>query len=116
MGTPDYMAPEQARTRTPSTSAADLYSLGCTLYFLLTGRAPFPGGTLLQKLIKHQLDDPEPIRNLRPEVPVAVCRIVGRMMAKSPDERYPGPAPSRRRCPQSWQAPPRTTLQLRTTR
>ena len=61
MGTPEYIAPEQARDSHTSDIRADLYSLGCTLYFLLTGRAPFPEGTLTEKLIQHQMDEPEPV-------------------------------------------------------
>jgi serine/threonine protein kinase len=92
MGTPDYLAPEQARQSHEVDIRADLYSLGCTLYFLLTGKAPFAGGNLGEKLVKHQLDEPVPVEQLRPEVPPEVAVIVRRLMAKKPQERYQTPA------------------------
>src|SRR5262249_52788547 len=75
MGTPDYGAPEQARRSHQVDIRADLYSLGCTLYFLLTGRAPF-AGTVGEKLVQHQLDEAEPLEKLRPEVPPALAAVV----------------------------------------
>src|ERR1043165_7971121 len=66
---------------------ADLYSLGCTLYFLLSGQVPFPEGSLMEKLMKHQVQQPEPIERRRPEVPPGVARIVRKLMAKQPAER-----------------------------
>jgi serine/threonine-protein kinase len=92
LGTPDFIAPEQARDPHAADIRADLYSLGCTLYFLLTGSVPFPGGTLTEKLLKHHLDPPEPVRRLRPAVPEAVAAVVARLMAKRPEDRYPTPA------------------------
>jgi serine/threonine-protein kinase len=92
MGTPDYIAPEQARESHDVDIRADLYSLGCTLYFLLTGRPPFPGGTLGSKLIRHQLDEPTPVEQLRPEVPPEVAGVVRKLMAKKPEDRYQTPA------------------------
>ncbi|NUQ62370.1 MAG: protein kinase [Pirellulales bacterium] len=88
LGTVDYMSPELA-VRSPETDLrADIYSLGCTLYFLLTGRPPFPEGTLPERIVKHQTAEPERIEKIRPEVPgdlVAICR---KMMAKKPVDRY----------------------------
>jgi serine/threonine-protein kinase len=92
MGTPDYIAPEQARDSHTADIRADLYSLGCTLYHLLAGRVPFPGGTLTEKLLKHQMDTPTPLRQLRPEVPEPVARLVEKLMAKRPADRYQTPA------------------------
>jgi hypothetical protein len=92
MGTPDYIAPEQALDTHTVDIRADLYSLGCTFYFLLTGRVPFPGGTLLQKLNKHQNDEPIAVEKLRPEAPPAVAKVVRKLMAKRPDDRYQTPA------------------------
>jgi serine/threonine-protein kinase len=92
MGTPDYIAPEQARDSRAADIRADLYSLGCTLYFLFAGRVPFPGGTLTDKLLKHQMDVPTPLRQLRPDVPEAVAAVVERLMAKRPEARYQAPA------------------------
>ena len=71
MGTPDYIAPEQAMDSHDVDIRADLYSLGCTLYFLLTGKVPFPGGEAMQKLLQHRLDEPVPVEQLRPDVPPA---------------------------------------------
>jgi serine/threonine protein kinase len=87
VGTPDYMAPEQARDGSRADSRADIYSLGCTLYQLLTNRVPFPGGTTFDKLIRHAEEQPSPITALRPDVPADVARLVAQMMAKSPEDR-----------------------------
>jgi serine/threonine protein kinase/formylglycine-generating enzyme required for sulfatase activity len=91
MGSLDYMAPEQAIDSHAVDTRADLYSLGCTLYHLLTGRVPFPGGEALGKLLRHRLEEPEPVERLRPEVTPAVASAVRRLMAKSPGERYQAP-------------------------
>ncbi len=87
MGTPDYCSPEQARDAGSADIRADLYSLGCTLYFLLSGRPPFPDGSMVEKLLKHQNDEPLPIEHLRPDTPPAVCAVVRQMMAKDPAQR-----------------------------
>src|SRR5262249_30228240 len=70
----------------------DLYSLGCTLYYLLTGQPPFPGGTLTGKLLRHQLDEPERVEALRPETPAGVAAIIRKLMAKKREDRYQTPA------------------------
>jgi serine/threonine-protein kinase len=92
MGTPDYVAPEQTLDARSVDVRADLYSLGCTLYFLLTGQVPFPGGTLGEKLLKHQLHQPVPVEQLRPDVPPGVAAVVRRLMAKKPEDRFQTPA------------------------
>jgi eukaryotic-like serine/threonine-protein kinase len=92
MGTADYMAPEQAVNSREADIRSDIYGLGCTLYFLLTGRPPYPGGTALEKLMRHQLEDPEPVERLRPDVPPGVAAVLRRMMARQPSERYQTPA------------------------
>lgn len=92
MGTPDYVAPEQALDPHSADIRADIYSLGCTLYFLLTGQVPFPGGTLTEKLLHHQMDEPVSVTVLRPEVPKVLAKVVGRLMAKRPEERWQTPA------------------------
>jgi serine/threonine-protein kinase len=92
MGSLDYIAPEQAMDSHSVDTRADLYSLGCTLYHLLTGRVPFPGGEALGKLLKHRLEEPEPVEQLRPDVPPAVAAVVRRLMAKRPEDRYQTPA------------------------
>jgi serine/threonine-protein kinase len=92
MGTPDYLSPEQARNLHKTDIRSDLYSLGCTFYFLLTGQVPFPGGKVMDKLIRHGTERPQPIADLRPVVPAEVVAIVNRLMAKHPKERYQTPA------------------------
>jgi serine/threonine protein kinase len=91
VGTPDYMSPEQAVNPHTADIRADIYSLGCTFYHLLTGQAPFPGGTVMEKLLHHRLDQPTPVEKLRPEVPRELSGIVRKMMAKKPGERYSQP-------------------------
>jgi formylglycine-generating enzyme required for sulfatase activity/tRNA A-37 threonylcarbamoyl transferase component Bud32 len=92
MGTPDYIAPEQAMNSHTIDIRADLYSLGCTFYYLLTGRPPFPGGSMGEKLVKHQLTEPDPVEQLRPDVPPQVAAIVRKLLAKKPEDRYQTPA------------------------
>ncbi len=92
MGTPDFLAPEQARSSHDVDIRADLYSLGCTLYFLLTGEVPFPGGTFGEKIARHLMDEPEPVEKLRPAVPSALGAVVRKLMAKKCDDRYQTPA------------------------
>jgi serine/threonine protein kinase len=92
MGTPDYIAPEQALESHTVDIRADLYSLGCTFYHLLTDRVPFPGGSLGAKLLHHQMDEPTPVEQLRREVPPVVAAVVRKLMAKKPDDRYQTPA------------------------
>jgi len=88
LGTVDYLAPEQATESPDLDHRADIYSLGCTFYFLLTGRPPFPEGTLHERMLKHQTDQPRKIAELRPDVPEELVGICAKMMAKSPDERF----------------------------
>jgi serine/threonine-protein kinase len=91
VGTPDFMAPEQALDNGRADIRSDLYSCGCTLYFLLSGQVPFPGGTKLDKMFHHTRDEPTPLRQLQPGVPAEVQAIVARLMAKKPDQRYQKP-------------------------
>jgi serine/threonine protein kinase/CubicO group peptidase (beta-lactamase class C family) len=87
MGTVDFMAREQAEDSHRVDHRADIYSLGCTLFYLLTGRAPFPGDTVLKRLMAH-MERPAPsLRTFRPDVPVALDAAYQRMMAKQPDDR-----------------------------
>jgi serine/threonine-protein kinase len=92
MGTPDYVSPEQARDMHLVDIRSDLYSLGCTFYYLLTGRVPFPGGTSMEKLVRQSSEEPMPVEELRPDVPLAVAAIVRRLMAKEPGDRFATPA------------------------
>ena len=88
LGTFDYISPEQARDPRIADVRSDIYSLGCTLFFMLTGRPPFPEGTVLQKLLQHQGDEPPEVRTLRPDVPEELSRVMRKMMAKDPRNRY----------------------------
>ena len=92
LGTPDFMAPEQVTGSHGVDIRADLYSLGCTLYFLLTGRPPFPDRTATNKLLAHKLEDPEPVDRVRPGTPAGVVAAVRTLMAKQPEHRYQTPA------------------------
>ncbi len=111
MGTPEYIAPEQARDSHNIDVRADLYSLGCTLYFLLTGQPPFSRGSVTEKLLQHQFDEPEPAASVRrgqmqewkgptgppdtdPQalhIPAPVEAVLRRLMAKNPGDRYQTP-------------------------
>lgn len=93
MGTPDYLAPEQARNAHNVDIRADIYALGCVFFFLLTGKPPFARyGTALEKMIAHVQDDPPPVRKLRPDVPVEIADIVARMLSKNPADRFATPS------------------------
>jgi serine/threonine protein kinase/putative intracellular protease/amidase len=92
VGTPDYMAPEQANNSSQVDIRADIYALGCTLYYLLAGRPPFPEGSSMEKLLAQVEQTPTPLPELRPEVPAALTATLDRMMAKSPGERFQTPA------------------------
>jgi tRNA A-37 threonylcarbamoyl transferase component Bud32 len=92
IGTPDFVAPEQLEDPHGADVRADLYSLGCTFYYLLSGRVPFPGGTLIQKLDRQRWETAPSVDQLRPEVPSAVAAVVRRLMAKHPDDRYRTPS------------------------
>jgi serine/threonine-protein kinase len=91
VGTPDYMAPEQAANSAKADIRSDLYSLGCAFYQLVTGKTPYPGGTPMEKLLKHRVDPIPAPERLRPEVTPAVSAVVRRLMAKKPEERFQTP-------------------------
>ena len=88
LGTADYLAPEQALNSHQVDHRADLYGLGCTMYFLLTGSAPFPEGTIAQRIAKHQKEMPKEIRKLRPDCPGELEGICWKLMQKDPKFRY----------------------------
>ncbi len=92
LGTFDYISPEQARDPRTADVRSDLYSLGCTLYFMLTGRPPFPEGTVLQKLLKHQAEEVPDPRQFRASLPDELTRTLATLLAKNPLERYQTPA------------------------
>ncbi len=88
VGTADYVAPEQVMDSRSADGRADIYSLGLTFYFLLTGRRPFPKSTLPELLMAHKMERPEPIGKLRPDVPTELVDIIERMTAKQPFMRF----------------------------
>ncbi len=92
LGTPDYIAPEQTVDAAGADNRADIYSLGCTLYFLLTGAPPFRGKSLGAVILAHQSTEAPPLNLVRPEVPEELAAVVRKMMAKVPAQRYQTPA------------------------
>ncbi|MDE0863343.1 MAG: serine/threonine-protein kinase [Rubripirellula sp.] len=88
LGTFDYISPEQAKDPRDADLRSDIYSLGCTLYFMLTGSPPYPGGTMLQKLLSHGNTPPPDTRELRPEVSEHLVAVIRKMLAKNPADRY----------------------------
>jgi WD40 repeat protein/serine/threonine protein kinase len=91
IGTPDFLAPEQAMDSHSADIRADIYSLGCSLYYLLSGKAPFQGETLTKVLLQHQMDEVPPISN-RDDVPEGLEEVIATMMAKRVEDRYQTPA------------------------
>ncbi|MFQ3592609.1 MAG: serine/threonine-protein kinase [Gemmataceae bacterium] len=87
LGTLDYLAPEQAHDATRVDGRADLYSLGCTLFFLLTARPVFCNAQPLEKLLRHRDEPPPPLEQLRENVPPALVKLMPRLLAKTPAER-----------------------------
>jgi serine/threonine-protein kinase len=87
LGTPDFQAPEQARSASAADGRADLYSLGCTLYYLLTGRAPFHADSVAELLVKHQLEEAPPLEARRPDAPSGLGDVVRSLLAKRPEDR-----------------------------
>lgn len=88
IGTADYVSPEQARDATIVDTRGDIYGLGCTFVYLLTGQPPFPSRTLMQKLMQHQQAPPPSVRSLRPDVPEELDHLIQKMMAKMPADRF----------------------------
>ncbi len=92
VGTVDYIAPEQADNARTADIRADIYSLGCSLYFLLAAQPPFGGQSAVEKLSARMMGEPPRIRLLRPDVPAALEAVLVKMMARAPGQRYPTPA------------------------
>lgn len=88
LGTADYLSPEQALNSHKVDTRTDIYSLGCTCYFMLTGQPPFPDGSVAQRLIAHQVKAPAPIERFRPDVPRDLVAIIQKMIAKKPEHRF----------------------------
>ena len=101
VGTMDYISPEQVADASRVDSRSDVYGLGCTLYFALTGRPPFPEGTRREKLECHRSQEPEPLERLNPNLPAGFVALVQRMMAKNPADRFPSAAAVAREL-QTW--------------
>ncbi len=91
LGTPDYLAPEQARDPRNIDIRADIYSLGCVLYHALTGQPPFPDTNILSQMVRHATETAKPLRDFNPQIPDGLQQIVNWMIAKQPGERYPTP-------------------------
>jgi uncharacterized protein (TIGR03067 family) len=113
VGTPDYIAPEQVADAAAADVRADVYSLGCTLYHLLTGAPPFHAETVVGKVLAHAERAPRPLAELCPSLPAGLAAVVERMMAKDPAQRYQTPAavgqalaPFVPGAPRTRQAPP----------
>src|SRR5262249_7441914 len=85
VGTPDYIAPEQIMHASRVDMRADLYSLGCTLYFLLAGRPPFAGETMMEPLDRQRFSEPPAIEEVRLGTPLALAKMVRKLMAKRPE-------------------------------
>lgn len=87
LGTVDYLSPEQALDSHNVDARADIYSLGCSLYYLLTGSPPYPKGSQAQRLLCHQVSPPPDARELREDCPTELAELVQKLMAKKPDDR-----------------------------
>ena len=92
LGTPHYVAPEQTVNAQKADIRADIYSLGCTLYCLLTGHPPFDAPSLYELLQAHHSMDAKPLNFIRPDVPVELAAVVAKMLAKEPERRFQTPA------------------------
>jgi len=91
MGTPLYMSPEQVEGKKVDPRS-DLYSFGVTCYEMLAGRPPFEGQSALAVAVRHLNDEPVPLNEIRPDVPVELCNVIRKLMAKRPEDRYPSAA------------------------
>lgn len=88
IGTADFISPEQALNSHEVDTRADIYSLGCTFYYLLTGKAPFHDANITQKLLLHQIRDPMPLEEMVPGIDPGIVRVVMKMMEKKPEDRF----------------------------
>jgi len=88
VGTLDYASPEQLADAKKADVRSDLYSLGCTLYYVLAGRAPVEGGTVVNKIYMQRMEEPPPLEKITRGVPAAFAAIIRKLMSKNPDDRY----------------------------
>lgn len=88
LGTLDYASPEQLGDARKADRRSDLYSVGCTLYFALSGKPPFEGGDMINKIFKQRMEDPPPLESVARGVPAAFGALVRKLMSKKPEERY----------------------------
>jgi eukaryotic-like serine/threonine-protein kinase len=91
LGTPDYVAPEQARDARSADIRADIYSLGCVGYHLLSGHPPFPDKNAIRQMVRHATEPPAPLNLVRPETPAYLRGVIERMLAKNPADRFATP-------------------------
>lgn len=106
VGTPEYLAPEQARDAHACDSRADLYGLGCVLYHALTGAPPFQDPSPLGVVIRHAVEQPRPVAELRSDVPVVLSQMLDCLLAKDPDARFATPAEALAALPANLEAMP----------
>ncbi len=92
LGTPAYMAPEQAMDATRADIRADIYSLGCALYYLLAGRAPFQAKGVMELVMAHMSAEATPVHRLRIDAPLELTGVIAKMMAKDPAQALPDAA------------------------
>jgi serine/threonine-protein kinase len=88
MGTPLYMSPEQVEGKADLDSRSDIYSLGVTAYHMFAGHPPFRGDSPFEVAVQHVQNEPQPLAEIRPDLPAELCAVIHKMMAKQPEERY----------------------------